>query len=184
MKASAVVDARAFTTAAEILVRAQGSGFEVGTNIKLHRRPKRPAVVLAPGHHVQAADRIIFLLVAPILALAADMRGASPRAIVLPLERFSAAGQAAFSSSASSSLSSSKRHATFAHVEFRHPVSGLRWFQRAPLSQLKIIEASTIVYLVHVTPAFTVADGDTGEDGYLLNHGIFNYSVRHPDSPR
>jgi hypothetical protein len=67
--------------------------------------------------------------------------------------------------------------------EKRHPVSGLRWLRRQPITELKRIDVSTIKYRVHVVPAFTFKDTMKAEDGYLLNHGIYNYDARHPVSP-
>ena len=58
---------------------------------------------------------------------------------------------------------------------YRHPVAGLPWLQRRPLSDLSVIPASHIRFRVHVSPAFAVDDGEISEDGFILNHGVFNY---------
>jgi len=48
-----------------------------------------------------------------------------------------------------------------------------------------IINAQTTKYRVHVVPAFSVdAEEDTEENGFLLNHGIFNYNgLRSEEAP-
>jgi hypothetical protein len=131
-------------------------------DLKLARTRDRAAVVLSSGHHVLLKDKQVCLLVTPVVETGGS--GAS-RAVLLPL----------------------KPHPSGIGDVRRHPVSGLRWLCRHSLDDLVIFDQSQIDFRVHVVPAFTYANKVIGEDGYLLNHGIYNYDARHrvtPPQPR
>ena len=154
----------------EVLFRTLGSGTMLGINIKLKRKKYRPGVVLSPGHHVQLSDDRVCLVVAAVQRkFYSNVREC---AVVIFLVGYS--GQAPVG------VPQKKKQKP---VESRHPVAGLRWLNQEPLSKMAIIDTADIERRVHVVPAFTVSELGTGEDGFLLNHCIFNYSSRHREVP-
>jgi hypothetical protein len=135
---------------------------QIGENLKLLRRQGRPGVVLASGHHVMLDDGEVCLFVAAISTAQNE-----PAAIVIPLEQHGPPTN-----------SKRKRSGT------RHPGAGLLWLQRCPLTEVKAVLASRITFRVHVVPAFTINEDGIGDDGFLLDHGIFNYSaLRSEEAP-
>ena len=117
--------------------------------LKLPRTIETAGLELNAGHHLQLRDERVCLLVA-VVSTEDESRGA-----VLPLELHPSG------------------------VNGRHPVNRLRWLRRLPLTDIELVSVSTIRFRVHVVPAFTFHGGTIGEDGFLVNHGIFNYHARH-----
>mmetsp|Transcript_54268 Transcript_54268/g.107747 ORF Transcript_54268/g.107747 Transcript_54268/m.107747 type:complete len:624 (+) Transcript_54268:64-1935(+) len=159
---------------AEAYVRSLGSSVRIGSRLKLLRIPNRPGVVLTPGHHVMQRDGSVFLFVAPLVEN--STAGLFNRALVIPLvQRQAAAG----------SKARKRKGLADADETMKHPLACLPWLERLSTDSMKVIDASSIQYRVHVVPAFIVTeDGEVGEDGFLLNHGIFNYSgLRHEQRP-